>query len=394
MYLSAANTLSFATNSAQQFFINSSGNTGFGLEGTASAGRIHARGDIISQTNLTSSGAFFFQSRKSRGTISAPTVVAVGDDVGGLILGGYDGSTYRFGAGVGSKVISVSAGSLVNTLLLSAGNGNQFDPAATLRMTVRGDTGNILINSTTDTGQKLQVTGTAIVSSSITGASFIPTASTVPTNGMYLSNTNEISFATNSTQIINVNSSGNTGMGIGGTTPSARLHVSGDVISQTSLNITQQFWFNSRKSRGTVAAPLSVNVGDDAGGILFTGYNGTSWLSGAAISGQVQAVSGSTLSSNLRLYAGNGSASVGTLRMILRGDTGNILINQTTDTGERLQVTGTVKTTDSITTGAPTTGTAAPWKFGSRVAAAVVLDSTQYIELDISGTLYKLAIVT
>jgi hypothetical protein len=265
-------------------------------------------------------------------------------------------------------------------LLLSAGNGNQFDPAATLRMTVRGDTGNILINSTTDTGQKLQVTGTAIVSSSITGASFIPTASTVPTNGMYLSNTNEISFATNSTQIINVNSSGNTGMGIGGTTPSARLHVSGDVISQTSLNITQQFWFNSRKSRGTVAAPLSVNVGDDAGGILFTGYNGTSWLSGAAISGQVQAVSGST--------------SVGTLRMILRGDTGNILINQTTDTGERLQVTGTVKTTDSITTGAPTTGTAAPWKFGSRVAAAVVLDSTQYIELDISGTLYKLAIVT
>jgi hypothetical protein len=50
--------------------------------------------------------------------------------------------------------------------------------------------------------------------------------------------------------------------------------------------------------------------------------------------------------------------------------------------------------TNSIKTGAPTTGTAAEWKLGSRVAATVVLDTTQYIELDVGGTLYKLAIVT
>ena len=48
----------------------------------------------------------------------------------------------------------------------------------------------------------------------------------------------------------------------------------------------------------------------------------------------------------------------------------------------------------SIKTAAPTTGTAAEWKLGSRVAAAVALDATQYIELDVGGTLYKLAIVT
>jgi hypothetical protein len=55
---------------------------------------------------------------------------------------------------------------------------------------------------------------------------------------------------------------------------------------------------------------------------------------------------------------------------------------------------GNSTTTGSITTGAPTTGTAAAWKLGSRVAATVALDTTQYIEVDIGGTLYKLAIVT
>lgn len=49
-------------------------------------------------------------------------------------------------------------------------------------------------------------------------------------------------------------------------------------------------------------------------------------------------------------------------------------------------------TGDAITTSAPTTGTAGAWKFGIRVAAATVHDTTQYIQLDVGGTLYKLAI--
>jgi len=55
---------------------------------------------------------------------------------------------------------------------------------------------------------------------------------------------------------------------------------------------------------------------------------------------------------------------------------------------------GNISTVGSLTTGAPSGGTAAAWKLGSRVAATVVLDTTQYIELDVGGTLYKLAIVT
>ena len=202
----------------------------------------------------------------------------------------------------------------------------------------------LLVGSTTlsPTNEALQVTGTAIVSSSVKGASFIPTGNTIPTNGMYLSNTNEISFATNSAQIINVNASGNTGMGIGGTTPASRLHVSGDITQQTSLNIAGQFFIISRKSRGTVASPTTVLVNDDAGGILFSGYDGATWRSGAGIRAQIQAVSVGSLSSNLGFAAGNGSISGATIRMTMRGDTGNVLIGSTTDLGQKLQVNGVI----------------------------------------------------
>jgi hypothetical protein len=62
----------------------------------------------------------------------------------------------------------------------------------------------------------------------------------------------------------------------------------------------------------------------------------------------------------------------------------------------QINYTGTEVTFDtgSIKTAAPTTGTAARWKLGSRVAATVVVNTTEYIEVDIGGTLYKLATVT
>lgn len=49
----------------------------------------------------------------------------------------------------------------------------------------------------------------------------------------------------------------------------------------------------------------------------------------------------------------------------------------------------------SLTTGAPNTGTAGAWKLGTIVTGQVglVLVTTQYIEVDIGGTLYKLATV-
>jgi hypothetical protein len=62
----------------------------------------------------------------------------------------------------------------------------------------------------------------------------------------------------------------------------------------------------------------------------------------------------------------------------------------------RLQITtsGNTELSGSVKTGAPTTGTAAAWKLGSKVAAAVTLDTSNYIEVEVGGVFYKLAIVT
>lgn len=48
----------------------------------------------------------------------------------------------------------------------------------------------------------------------------------------------------------------------------------------------------------------------------------------------------------------------------------------------------------SFISGNPSGGTAAAWKFGSLVTAAVTADTTRYIQLDVAGTLYKLIIST
>ncbi len=55
---------------------------------------------------------------------------------------------------------------------------------------------------------------------------------------------------------------------------------------------------------------------------------------------------------------------------------------------------GNIVTTGSLTTAAPSGGTAGAWKTGILVTAAVVPDTTRYIQLDVGGTLYKVIIST
>lgn len=50
--------------------------------------------------------------------------------------------------------------------------------------------------------------------------------------------------------------------------------------------------------------------------------------------------------------------------------------------------------TGRLITGTPAGGTAGAWKFGIKVDATVALDTTKYIQLEVGGTLYKLALAT
>jgi len=48
----------------------------------------------------------------------------------------------------------------------------------------------------------------------------------------------------------------------------------------------------------------------------------------------------------------------------------------------------------SYTSGAPSGGTAAPWKFGSVITAPVTADLTRYVEIEIGGVPVKLVVAS
>ena len=60
------------------------------------------------------------------------------------------------------------------------------------------------------------LTGAAVLSNTATATAFIPTGSTIPTNGVYLPAANIVGFSTNSTERMRINSSGE--FLVGGTT--------------------------------------------------------------------------------------------------------------------------------------------------------------------------------
>ena len=112
--------------------------------------------------------------------------------------------------------------------------GNVYTNTQRMFLTVGG---NLIIGSGADGGFRLDVSGTARLTGALTGTSatfsstatataFIPTGSTVPTNGMYLSAANTLAFSTNSTIDMTLSSAGN--VLIGTTTDAGfRLDVSG-----------------------------------------------------------------------------------------------------------------------------------------------------------------------
>lgn len=74
---------------------------------------------------------------------------------------------------------------------------------------------------------------------------------------------------------------------------------------------------------------------------------------------------------------------------------GELLINTTTDNGDfKLQVNGNALVSGSIKTANGGSSTAVPWHLGSVVATNVQLDTANYVEVEINGVFYRLAIVT
>ena len=231
---------------------------------------------------------------------------------------------------------------------------NGAAPAINARLT---DTGNFLLGTTTDGGQKLQVAGTATVSGNTTLTSTTASSSTT-TGALVVSG----------------------GVGVAGAL------FTGGKVSVNSWDVigsTNGLSFNTTNNDGSATQTSYYFQGQASKRVRLTmGVNGvTTFGFGADTNANTYFTTENNTASNAYIWKSNVGyasdfSSTGTTLATLNYSTGNLAI------------------TGSLTTAAPSGGTAGAWKLGVRVAATTTLDTTQYLQVDIGGTLYKVALVT
>jgi len=179
--------LGIGTNTpAQGLSIIRNENTSSGIETQNTSTGAAANSGIIVR-NSASAGQLF---KLSTGYVTYKTLVA--ND-----LGFYNGTS-----GDISLLNDVAAGKIKFTTGTSS----------TAQMTLTA-AGRLLIGTTTESTFILDVVGTARITGALTANSFIPSAATVPTNGMYLGAANTLTFATNSAEKVRIDANGSVGIG-------------------------------------------------------------------------------------------------------------------------------------------------------------------------------------
>jgi hypothetical protein len=212
-----------------------------------------------------------------------------------------------------------------------------------------------------------------------------------------------------SSEVMRITTANN--VGIATTTPAEKLDVNGRIRVQqvdSSGTAPHVLYVNSVgtitkgafQSGGGTVTSVATGFGIDGGTITSTGTltaDTVEMATRARVQKGIDSVAG------LARVTGSGTANyfpywtgttaLGNSEMYQLNS--EVLIGYTADQGtHKLQVNGNTFTNGSIKTAAPSGGTAAEWKLGTRVASSVTLDGTQYIEVDIGGTLYYLATVS
>jgi len=265
----------------------------------------------------------------------------------------------------------------------------------------------------------------------LTANRFIPDGSTVPTNGMYLPAANTLGFATNSTLGVSLDSSGNlafaaTTAGIVQTPTNGVLLV---CANPTIANVTARTeWYGTTHAtlakqmanRADVhtwtAATANVEYARvDSGGNLGLGTAtpvGRLSIASTNAGDGVNTVAWSAAHTVFGPNAGSGTGAALGIGYDTTNDRANIIalapnvawkplhifaggINFKASNGStsgNVSTTGNWTLAGSLTTAQPSANGAGAWKLGNRITAAgLVLLATNYVEIDIGGTIVKLA---
>lgn len=153
--------------------------------------------------------------------------------------------------------------------------------------------------------------GLNISAPNVTAPAFVPTGSTIPTNGMYLSSANAVSIATNGAREVLINSSGQTILGgdasaaavnsAGTIFPNLYINGNSSVATQPVGDITIQKWradatgpviWLGKSRSSTIGTQTVVQSGDSVGSIDFAGADGTTKESAAQIIAEVDGTPG------------------------------------------------------------------------------------------------------
>jgi hypothetical protein len=118
---------------------------------------------FIGGASSVSSARPVLTGRKSAGTLASPTALSNGDNIFSFLSGGYSGTSFVNTGSINMIVDGVvSSGTVPQAITFETGTSSR---AERLRI---GSNGNVLINTTTDAGFKLDVNGTARVQDNVT----------------------------------------------------------------------------------------------------------------------------------------------------------------------------------------------------------------------------------
>jgi hypothetical protein len=176
-----------------------------------------------------SAGSYLYLNKSRNGTIGTNTVVQNGDDLGGLIFAGADGTTYHRGASITASVDGVpGTNDMPGRLVFATTADGAVNPTERMRLDSSGNLG----IGTSSPSAKLTVAGSTLITGNYysgganTGLFFTGTLDNY-SYGIWRGASNELLFTTNSVNRMTIDSSGNLGLGV---TPSASSWVSLELL--------------------------------------------------------------------------------------------------------------------------------------------------------------------
>jgi len=266
--------------------------------------------------------------------------------------------------------------------------------------------GNIGINTTTDAGFRLDVNGTARFQNTITASGTITTSAA----NMVLSRAN----TGTSVEVLG----GSCGARFNGSssTVASVLQVyaeAGMTIASSYSNITSASALLDIQSttrgillprmtttqRNAIASPATGLIVYDTTNNNLDYYNGTQWLDVLAsdfltVDNANNRLGINTASPSYDLHVTGTSRITGNTEMSTASGA-YMIVGATGDTSYRLSVDGDLRVYGNIRTAQPTGGTGVGvWRLGSTATGTYTMSTTVCVEIEIGGTLYKLATVS